>query len=134
MGILSEIGSLVTTTATGGMSIVTKYMAELGVVLALLIGAFFYGHHVAATADKAAILAAANKAQTKVITITKKENVIDTNTVGALSTALANANAQNAKLQRDLSSLKRKQLTTVDKNGECTLSKPWIDLYNQSIH
>lgn len=132
MGILSEIGSLVTTTATGGMSIVTKYMAELGVVLVLVMGAFFYGHHVGSLAEKNAVLSAANKNAAKVVTITKTQTVVDTNAITGLSNQLAKTNIANAKLQAELNNLKSNQLTHTQ-NGVCQLSHSWLDLYNRSL-
>jgi len=51
MGIISSITSL----ASGGMSTVYKYLAIGGVVLALLVGAFFYGKHFGDEDSKLAI-------------------------------------------------------------------------------
>lgn len=132
MGILGEIGSLATTTATGGWSIIEKYMAELAVVLVLVISAGLWGYHLGSLGEKNAVLAAANKTAQKTVVVTQKQTVIDTNVVGALSDQLARANGRNEQLQRDISKLKSKDLTVVRGDG-CNLSKSFIDNYNESI-
>lgn len=136
MGILSEIGSLVTTTATGGMSIVTKYMAEIGVVMVLVVGAGLWGYHLGSLAEKNAVLAATNKAAAKVVTITKVETVIDTNAVSKLQKQLDIAKGKDAHLQAQLKALKESQLTVIKGTGinaTCELSPDWLSIYNGSL-
>lgn len=50
-----SIVSDVTTVATGGLSTVYKWLAIGGVLLALCVGCYFYGHHVGAMSGQVAL-------------------------------------------------------------------------------
>lgn len=138
MSILATILGKVAGVASGGMSVVYKYLAIAGVVLAIAIGSYFYGHHVGTLAESNAILKQATKQQIKTITIEHTQTVIDTTAVTKLQKQVDQLSADKKDLQAKLKATPTKELTNIitGANGvtSCVLSKSWVDLFNQSVN
>lgn len=130
--------SVLTSLLSGGMTTVYKYLAIGGAVLAIGVGAFFYGVHTGSADETAAVAQAAANQNAKTVVTVEKQTVVDTSAVEGLSTQLAKVNGTNAKLQAQLKQLQESQLTTITPAtptapATCQLSPSWVQLYNSSL-
>ena len=134
--LISKVVPKVAGIASGGMTTIYKYAAIGGAVLALTVGAFFYGDHVGGLSQKNAVLTQANKQEIKTITIEHTQTVVDTNAVDALQKKVDQLAADKTALLLQLKNTPAPSLTNITTaNGvqTCSLSKSWVDMYNQSI-
>jgi hypothetical protein len=130
--------SKITTIFSGGLSIVYKWLAIGGIILSLMVGSYFYGHHVGAQSQETKQAKQDVKDEAKVVTIVQIQKVIDTNAVDTLQKQLDSERNKTLELQTKLSSMSEQQLQVIKPATsttpvQCVLSKDWVDQYNASI-
>lgn len=122
------------------MTVIYKYGTAAGVALALIIGAFFYGQHVANTANALEQSKAVSKAQDKADKLSqdnKKLTTLVTNAESVARAALAAASAQPAKVRYVYVQVKptpqQPTPAPVAVTGPVYVSIGTVGLYNDSL-
>ena|SRR5579872_3429850 len=121
MGIFSELGGV----ATGGLSVLYKYMAELAVVFALVVGAFFYGHHEGALSGKEKMAQLEAQMAEQSSKLDEIQTFTNTKIITKYVTRTVKIQDQNQK---------NDQIAKDDKDdANVILSKYWVCVYNASL-
>lgn len=111
---------------TGGLSVVYKWAAIGGAVLALCVGSFFYGHHEGALAGKAEIAAYAAKRDQQDIELLG----VDLKT----NDRIVIEYVDRIKVIHDNQTVDQNNAHNNEADKNTTLSKTWVCIFNSAVN